>query len=47
VKIEPKVPASTPPGTYFWGVTITGVTNEVEFGNNAVSGGSVFVKAKN
>ncbi len=46
VKIQPKVPA-IPAGIYFWGVTLDGVPDEVDFTNNSVGGGGVTIKAKN
>lgn len=45
LNVEAKIP-NLPVGTYFWGVTIDGVANEVDFSNNAAAGGSVVVKPK-
>lgn len=46
LEIEAKIP-NIPVGTYYWGVTIDGVENEIDFTNNAVAGGAVLVKPKN
>lgn len=46
IEIEPKIPNITT-GTYYWGVTIDGVADEIEFSNNSVAGEPVLVKPKN
>ncbi len=41
-KIQPKVP-SIAPGVYYWGVTIDGISNELELTNNSLAGGTVTI----
>lgn len=46
IEIEPKIP-NIAAGTYYWGVTIDSVAEEIEFSNNSVAGDPVLVKPKN